>query len=94
MTESEGGAAMAGVTANTAGITEAVEEVRKGIWTAEAVNETAKDAEAEKKVHGDVSVKGTEAQKVEGMALVTEPKGAEEKKEDKKICQCLFSMIP
>lgn len=77
MTESEDGAAMADGTAGDAGAAMADGTARDS-GTAMA-GETARDA-------------GT-AEVMDETALVVGQRGAEEKKEDKKVCQCLFSMI-
>ena len=77
LTESEDGAAMADGTAGDAG-TAMAGETAGDAGTAMA-GETARDA-------------GT-AEVMDETALVVGQRGAEEKKEDKKICQCLFSMI-
>ena len=77
MTESEDGAAMADGTAGDAGAAMA-DGTARDAGTAMA-DGTARDA-------------GT-AEVMDETALVVGQRGAEEKKEDKKICQCLFSMI-
>ena len=77
MRESEDGASMADGTAGDAGTAMAGETARDA-GTAMA-GETARDA-------------GT-AEVMDETALVVGQRGAEEKKADKKICQCLFSMI-
>ena len=80
LTESEDGAAMAGETAGNAG-TAVAGETARDTGTAMA-DETAGNA-------GTTEV-------MDETALVIGQRGAEEKKEkkeDKKICQCLFSMI-
>lgn len=78
MTESEGGAVKADETVKDVGITEGEEGMTKDAGTAEDANEVEKTTETAEVMD---EITRDAAEKIE------------EKKEDKKICQCLFSMI-